>query len=236
MARVACMRAALLDQRLRLVAQPIIDLRSGQHVADEVLLRLVHPDGRVDLPSPYLRAAERYSLVTEVDAWVLDRAAGIAAKGRRLHVNLSGRTLTDCAFADCLETTLDRHGADPSLMTFEITETAPLLELPVRGGVADRIARLGAHIAIDDFGTGYGSLSYLHHLPVSTIKIDAAFGANIVADEHAQALVEAVVQMAEHLGLTTIAEGVGDDATLTGLRWCGVDLAQGFHIGVPESV
>ena len=230
---MAYLRWALGDDRLQLVAQPIVDLGSGERVAEELLLRIARPDGRVDLPGPYIQAAERYQLITELDGWVLDRAARLAKDGRRLHLNLSGRTLADRDFADRLEATLARHGADPSLLTFEITETVQPLDRPTEG-VAERIAKLGAHLAIDDFGTGYGSLSYLHRLPVSMIKIDRAFVGDVADDDRARALVESIVCMAQHLGHTTVAEGVADDESLAALRECGVDLAQGFHLGPLE--
>ena len=234
-ARVAYLRWALGDGRLQLVAQPIVDLRTGERVAEELLLRIARPDGCVDLPGPYIQAAERYELITEVDGWVLDRAAQLATSGRRLHLNLSGRTLADGEFAGRLEATLARHKADPSLLTFEITETVQPLDRPTEG-VAERIAELGAQLAIDDFGTGFGSLSYLHRLPVRMIKIDRAFVADVAIDERARALVESIVCMAQHLGHTTVAEGVADDESLAVLRDCGVDLAQGFHIGPLEPV
>jgi EAL domain-containing protein (putative c-di-GMP-specific phosphodiesterase class I) len=224
------------DDRLRLVAQPIVDLRTGEHIAEELLLRIVDRDGCVDLPGPFIQAAERYPLITEIDAWVLDRAACLASAGRPLHVNLSGRTFADPLFADLLEATLERRRADASLLTFEVTETATPVEQPSADVVAERIVKLGGRIAIDDFGTGYGSLSYLYRLPVSMIKIDRTFVRDIATNEYARAFVESIVRMAERLGLTTVAEGVTDDDALSALRECGADLAQGFHLGLPERI
>jgi len=224
------------DDRLRLVAQPIVDLRSGAHVAEELLLRIVDEDGRVDLPAPYIQAAERYPLITELDAWVVDRAARLASSGRRLHVNLSGRTFADPLFADRLSAKLDRHGVRPELLTFEITETATPVDHPSATLVAERIVELGGRIAIDDFGTGYGSLGYLHRLPVSSIKIDRCFVRDVAENPRSRALVEGIVCMARSLELTTVAEGVSDDDAVAILREAGVDFAQGFHLGPPGRV
>src|SRR5204863_8451929 len=100
--------------------------------------------------------------------------------------------------------------------------------------LAERIASLGSGLAVDDFGTGFGSLTYLHRLPVSMLKIDREFVAAVATAERSRAMVASIVSVAERVGQTTVAEGVQDDATLDALRDLGVDYAQGFHIGMPE--
>jgi EAL domain-containing protein (putative c-di-GMP-specific phosphodiesterase class I) len=232
-ARVAYLRAALLDNRLRLVAQPIVDVHTGETLAEELLLRVVRRNGQVEPPGPYIQAAEHSRLAIQVDTWVLHRAARLAAAGRHLHMNLSGRTVAHGAFADEIEAALDRHGAAPSLLTFEITETAPVLGRPEPGAVAQRIAALGCGLALDDFGMGYGALTYLHRLPVTMLKIDREFVTDVVANRRSRAILEAVVCIANRVGQTTVAEGVEDAATLAALRRCGVDMVQGFHLGQP---
>jgi EAL domain-containing protein (putative c-di-GMP-specific phosphodiesterase class I) len=233
-AQVAQMRAAMRDDRLRLAAQPIVDLRTGEGAGEELLLRLVRPNGRLDLPGPFLKAAEQYRLAIGIDAWVVDRAAELAAPGRALHVNLSGRTLVEVAFADHIEAALERHGTDPALLTFEITETAPVPAPADAIALAERITSLGSRLALDDFGTGYGTLTYLHRLPVSMIKIDRTFVTSVVHDERSRQIVESVVAIATRLGHLTVAEGVEDHATLAALCDCGVDRAQGYLIGHPN--
>jgi EAL domain-containing protein (putative c-di-GMP-specific phosphodiesterase class I) len=234
--RIAYVRLALRDDRLRLDAQPIVDLHTGETVAEELLLRFIRRDGSVELPGPYIEAAERYRLAVELDEWVLGRAVELAAKGRRVHVNLSGRTVSDPSFADYIEAIVGQHGADASLLTFEITETAPALDLPSAHRVAERIVALGAGLALDDFGTGYGSLSYLRLLPVTMLKIDHEFVADITVDYRSRAIVESIVHIARRLRKQTVAEGVEDEAAMDALRECGVDFAQGFHIGRPMPV
>ena len=235
-ARIAYVRLALRDDRLRLDAQPIVDLHTGETIAEELLLRFVRPDGSIDLPGPYVQAAECYRLAVDLDEWVLSRAAELAATRRPVHVNLSGRTITECSFADRIEEAVRRHGVDASLLTFEITETAPALDMPSAHRVAERIVGLGAGLAIDDFGTGYGSLSYLRRLPVTMLKIDREFVADIAVDYRSRALVESIVHTARRLRKQTVAEGVEDQATVVALRECGVDFAQGFHIARPTPV
>lgn len=232
-ARAAYLRGALLDNRLKLLAQPIVDVRIGGVIAEELLLRVVRRNGKLELPGPYLQAAEDSRLAIQIDAWVVDRAARLAAGGRRLHVNLSGRTVAEGSFADRIESALMRHRAKPKLLTFEITETAPVSERPDPGAVAERIDRLGSGLALDDFGTGYGALTYLHRLPVTMLKIDRSFVVDAATDLRSRAIVESIVCIAQRAGQTTVAEGVEDEATLAVMRECGVDLAQGFHFGRP---
>jgi EAL domain-containing protein (putative c-di-GMP-specific phosphodiesterase class I) len=236
-ARVAYLRGALLDNRLRLLAQPIVDVHTGEVAAEELLLRIVRRNGQVEAPGPYIQAAEQSRLAIEIDGWVLDRAARLAAReGRRLHVNLSGRTVAEGSFGDRIEETLERHGAKPAQLTFEITETAPVLDGTNPGVVARRIAALGSGLALDDFGKGYGTLTYLHRMPVTMLKIDREFVAQAASSARARAIVEAVVCIANRVGQITVAEGVEDAATLSVVRSCGVDLAQGFYSGRPAPV
>src|SRR4051812_44990163 len=233
-ARVAYIRAARLDGRLRLAAQPIVDLRTGEGAGEELLLRLVRPNGLTCLPGPYLLAAEQYpQLMLEIDGWVVDRAAELAAGGRHLHVNLSGWTVADRAFGDRIEAAFERHGTDPALLTFEITETAAALGSNLTTTCAERIVALGSRLAVDDFGTGYGAFTYLHRLPVSMIKIDREFVVELQTNERSRAIVQAIVDLAVRLGHTTVAEGVEDEGTLALLRKAGVDRAQGFYLGRP---
>jgi EAL domain-containing protein (putative c-di-GMP-specific phosphodiesterase class I) len=233
-ARVAYIRAAFLDDRLRLAAQPIVDLRTGEGAGEELLLRLVRPNGLTSLPGPYLLAAERYPrLMLEIDTWVVDRAAELAAPGRRVQVNLSGWTVAQRAFSDRIEAALERYGTEPSLLTFEITETAAALGSNQAATCADGIVALGSRLALDDFGTGYGAFTYLHRLPVSMIKIDREFVTDLATNPRSRGVVQGIVDIATRLGLTTVAEGVEDAATLGLLRDCAVDRAQGFHLGRP---
>ena len=235
-ARIAHVRFALYDERLRLVAQPIVDLRTGEQVAKELLLRFIDADGCMELPGPYISAVERYGLGTELDMWVCAHALQMAAPDCPVHVNLSARTVTEPAFGDWLEAAVGRYGTDPSLLTFEITETAPLIDLESACGVANQITAMGAGLALDDFGTGYGSLCHLHQMPVTMVKIDREFVAGLVTNDRSRGLVESVIHMAQRLGILAVAEGVENEATLELLGECGVDLAQGFHTGMPEPV
>jgi EAL domain-containing protein (putative c-di-GMP-specific phosphodiesterase class I) len=224
---------ALAAGRLLIYEQPIVDLASGETVLRELLLRLRSRDGAIVGPAELLMAAERHGTVTAVDEWVFAQAAKIAARGRAVTVNVSAQTVVRSSFVEFAELTLKRIGAAPSLITFEITETAVVSDIIGATRFAERLEALGCRFALDDFGTGYAALTYLKHLPLSYLKIDIDFVRDLLHNERSRAVVSGVVALAGGFGLRTIAEGVEDGATLSLLRELGVDLAQGFHIGRP---
>ncbi len=222
--------------RLMLYAQPIIDLSSGETVMDELLLRIRSADGAVSGPCGFLAAAERYSTITSLDSWVLEQAAQIAARGRPVSVNVSARSVGRSSFLEVVESTLKRNGVEPSLITFEITETAVVSDIVRASRFAERLDAIGSHFALDDFGTGYAALTYLKHLPIRYLKIDRDFVRDLAENPRSRAVVSAIVTLAAGFGQLTIAEGVEKAATLGALRELGVDMAQGFHLGRPAAI
>ena len=228
---LARLRVALRAGDLRLVAQPIVELATGEVVGHELLVRLAESDWSLIGPDYFLAAAERTGLILEVDRWVLGRAAHLAAAGRRVHVNLSGRSIATPGLLGEVERALEREGADPANLTLEITETAATDDLPAAAAFAERFRAMGGRIALDDFGTGFGGLMYLKQLPVDMLKIDVGFVYDLVSNRRSRAIVDAVAGLADDIGLVTVAEGVEDQATRELLRVFGVHCAQGFHVG-----
>jgi EAL domain-containing protein (putative c-di-GMP-specific phosphodiesterase class I) len=224
---------ALAAGRLLIYAQPIVDLVAGETILEELLLRIRARAGAIVGPAALLAVAERHGTVTAIDEWVFEQAAMIAAGGRAVTVNVSAQTVVRSSFVESAENALARHGAPPSLITFEITETAVISDIVGATRFADRLESLGCHFALDDFGTGYAALTYLKHLPLSYLKIDVDFVRDLCHNTRSRAVVSGVVALAGGFGLRTIAEGVEDEATLSLLHDLGVDLAQGFHIGRP---
>jgi EAL domain-containing protein (putative c-di-GMP-specific phosphodiesterase class I) len=227
---------AIDSGRLLLYAQPIIDLSSGATVMEELLLRIRSADGTISGPCGFLSAAERYSTITSLDRWVFEQAARLAGRGRPVTVNVSARTVGRPSFLEVVEHTLERNAVEPSLITFEITETAIVSDIVKASRFAERLDAIGCHFALDDFGTGYAALTYLKHLPIQYLKIDIDFVRDLVENPRSRAVVSAIVTLAAGFGQRTIAEGVENAATLTLLRELGVDLAQGFHIGRPAPI
>ncbi len=231
--RLAMVRAALAAGRLRLHAQPIVELAGGTVVQHELLIRLLREDGTLMPPGEFLPIAERYGLITEIDQWVVRQAVGLAASGRPVEVNLSAASVGDPDTLATIRALLEQTGADPSLLVFEVTETALMADLERGRAFAAALRDLGCRFALDDFGTGYGTFTYLKHLPIDYLKIDMEFVRDLARNEADQRLLRVIVSVARELGKQTIAEGVEDEATLVRLRELGVDHAQGFHLGRP---
>lgn len=234
--RLAMIRSALDDDRLVLHAQPIVDLRTGDVVQQELLLRLRTEEGGLLAPGEFLAVAERYGTIRQIDQWVIQRAVELAATGAPVEVNLSAASVGDEDMLCTIREALERTGADPSLVVFEVTETALMADLERGRAFAEAVRRLGCRFALDDFGTGYGTFTYLKHLPVDYLKIDIEFVRDLLASDDDERLVRAIVAMARDFSKITIAEGVEDAATLARLRALGVDHAQGYHIGRPAEI
>ena len=228
-------REAIETDRLVLYAQPILDLKKDEIDCEELLVRLMEENGDVIPPAAFLPTAERFGLMQDVDRLVVRRALELALSGRRLSINLSGRSIDDDEIVAMVEAAV-RDGVDPRQLTFEITETAAVSNLDHARRFAERLERIGCRLALDDFGTGLSSLSYLKHIPAQVLKIDMEFVHGITGSSLDQYLVRTIVGIAKRLGQVTVAEGVEDAGTLTMLRRLGVDYAQGYYLGRPAPI
>jgi EAL domain-containing protein (putative c-di-GMP-specific phosphodiesterase class I) len=224
---------ALMEDRFVLYAQPIVDLASGKTVQRELLLRLQEDDGSVVAPGAFLDVAERYGLISDIDRWVVERGAEIAAGGQPVEVNISARSIGDPAMLEHIEQCLDRSAVDPRLLVFEITETAIADDAETAQAFAEQLRRLGCKLALDDFGTGFGGLTYLKNLPLDFLKIDIEFVRDLTTNPRSRHVVQAVIALARDFELQTVAEGVEDGETLDLLAQLGVDFAQGYFIARP---
>jgi diguanylate cyclase (GGDEF)-like protein/PAS domain S-box-containing protein len=233
-------RAALDDDAFLLYAQPIRHLHSGRIRQHELLLRMRGEDGDVIGPAAFLPLAERFGLAPEIDRWVVRRAIGLLAADPdgeiALEVNLSGTSLTDAALLRLIETDVTRLHVDPRRLTFEITETAAVANIPLARRFAERLMQLGCRFALDDFGSGFGSFYYLKHLPFDFLKIDGEFVSGSLTSRTDQLVIEAVVRIARGLGKETIAEFVNSPQLEAFMREQGVDYAQGFEVGEPAPI
>lgn len=229
-------RDALAEKRFVLYAQPIIDLASGETVQHELLIRMLGPNGEVIAPGRFLPVAEEYGLITDIDRWVIQQAAEIAAQGHRVELNLSAHSIGTARLIDKVEDVLRRTGADPALITIELTETAVVADAQAAEEFIRRLNAVGCKFALDDFGTGYASFTYIKHLPVDYLKIDTEFVRDVVDNEASRHVVNAVVSLARDFGQQTIAEGVEDGRSMHVLRNLGVDYAQGYAIARPRPV
>jgi len=232
-------RDALDEERLVLHAQPIIELASGEINQYELLLRMRDPLGELISPVAFLPVAERYDLIGAIDKWVVRRAIRMLgeerARSRRLvfEVNISGRSTGDPELLELIERELAEHHVDPEQVVFEITETTAVGNIPRAQEFAARLNALGCRFALDDFGAAFASFYYLKHLPFDYLKIDGEFVHSCMDNRTDQLVIQAVVDIARGLGKRTVAEMVGDQATMEMLAAMGVDHAQGYHIGRP---
>lgn len=232
-------RDALEEDRFTLYAQPIVELRSGAVRQHELLLRMLDEQGEVIPPAAFLATAERFDLMQEIDRWVVARAIRHMGEQRRLgreltfEVNISGSSTGDPDLLKIIQRELAEHAVNPTNLVLEVTETTAVSNIPRAQEFAQRLAELGCRFALDDFGAGFGSFYYLKHLPFDILKIDGEFVRSCTSSQTDQLLVRAAVEIARGMGKETIAEYVGDEATVELLRQLGVDFAQGFHIGRP---
>jgi len=235
-------RRALDDERFTLVAQPILSLGTNEISQYELLVRLVTAEGELLPPHAFLPSAERSGMVREIDMWVTRQAIRLidqerrAGRDLRLEVNLSGRTLGDPSLPRAIEQELRNVPIDPGNLIFEVTETAAVLNMDEARDFASQLTNMGCRFALDDFGAGFGSFYYLKYLPLEFLKIDGDFISDLASNDTDQAMVRAIVDLSTRLGKMTIAEFVGDDATLELLREYGVGFAQGYHIGRPRPI
>jgi EAL domain-containing protein (putative c-di-GMP-specific phosphodiesterase class I) len=229
---------ALDDGLFVLHAQAIVDARTGEVVQRELLLRMLDQGGLTDVPEliapgEYLPVAEEYGLITEIDRWVVDRAAEIASRGLSVQVNVSARSISGPDFVDHIRDAVERTHAAARRLVFEITETAIVSDEPAAREFVERLHALGCGIALDDFGTGYGAFSSLKQLPIDYLKIDIEFVRDALVDAASRSVVTAIVYLARDFGIKTVAEGVENEATRALMRQLGVDYLQGFHVGRP---
>ena len=226
-------RRAFEEDRFELHAQPIVDLATAEIVQRELLIRMRGVDGELIPPGAFLPAAEQHGAIRDIDRWVIAQGADLAARGIDVEINISAASIGDPGLIADIEQELERTGADPSRLVFEITETALIEDTGLAVTLAERLRQLGCRFALDDFGSGFGGFHYLKALPMDFLKIEREFIRDAVTSDADQHVIQAIVGLARGFGLQTIAEGVEDQETLELLRDFGVDHAQGFHVGRP---
>src|SRR5215211_715924 len=233
------LRRAIAEDELVLHYQPIVELQTGRLASMEALLRWNDPDRGLVYPDAFIPAAEEMSLLEPIGDWVLGAIAQQVLEWREAglepHVsyNVSPRQLHRPDFAGELTARLDALGMESSWLTMELTESATLREPERIGPILRQLNEDGLRLAIDDFGAGWSSLSRLRVLPVHTLKIDRSFMREIPEDPEAGAIVDAVIALADALGMLTVAEGVETRVQALFLAAQGCRLAQGRYFGDP---
>lgn len=217
--------------------QPIISLQSGSITGFEALVRWVHPDRGLVLPSEFIPMAEETGLIVPLGTWVLQQACiQMREWQRRLNfsdqfsvsVNLSGKQFQQRDLVHQVSSVLEETEVDPTRIRLEITESTLMQSAETAASMLLRLKSLNVQLYIDDFGTGYSSFSYLHRFPFDTLKIDRSFVARIDTGEDNTEIVRAMLTLAKNLGKDVIAEGIETDSQLSLLRDLGCQSGQGF--------
>lgn len=232
---------ALARNRLLLYGQRIVPLHEGVEPYAEVLIRMLGEDGNIIPPGRFIPAAERYGMMPLIDRWVIDATcAQIAAwqaeglETPRLHINLSGLTLADPGLEEYIQFVFREHGIEPRRVGFEITESCAIAQLDLALAFIEFCREIGCELALDDFGSGLSSFGYLKRFKVHSLKIDGMFVKNSDSDGDDRAVIEAIVRLARHKKLHTVAEFVCSQPVLETVRALGADYGQGFHLHMPE--
>lgn len=206
----------------------------------EILIRMRDGGGNWIRPEVFLPAAERYNLMPAVDRWVVANVCAWMRHHReQIHaiemctINLSGHSLSDDAFLDYVVRELRDNHVPPSIICFEVTETAAVANLAHALRFIKELRQLGCRFALDDFGSGMSSFAYLKNLPVDYLKIDGNFVRDIVDDPVDFAMVEAINKVGHVMGIQTIAEFVESDVVRDKLQEIGIDFVQGTRIAPP---
>ncbi len=229
---------ALNERRMMLALQPVVCSKSLEPIYYEALLRMKKPDGAIIPAVDFISVAEELGLARHVDHRVIELTAPLLKRfdDLQLAVNVSGQTVTDPEWFAALEALTEGGSGLSQRIIVEITETALISDIDETARLVEKLKKLGCRVAIDDFGAGYSSFRNLRHLDVDTVKLDGSFIKNLPESRGDQIMVKALIDLAQNLGMETVAEWVGDEPTVKLLQDMSVTYMQGFHFGTPKLV
>ena len=237
------LRRAMERKEFQLFYQPQVDLRTGEAVGAEALIRWKHPDLGFIPPMEFIPIAEETGLIHPIGEWVLKTACEQKKiwdeqgfKSFRVSVNLSARQFHYANLVDVVGDTIRKSGIDARCLDLELTESTIMDRLEETTLTLKRLKNMGAHISIDDFGTGYSSLMYLKTFPIDCVKIDKSFVNDVTTDSDDRAITQAIISMAHSLKLEVVAEGVETKEQLEILKSQGCDIIQGYLFSKPIPV
>jgi diguanylate cyclase (GGDEF)-like protein/PAS domain S-box-containing protein len=229
---------AIANEQLRLVYQPMVDLRTGRVVGAEALLRWDHPTRGPVGPEEFLPIAERAGLAVPIGAFVVEESLRAAARwqGRetqQINLNVSAAQIRERDFVQHLAAVLDVNRLDPRIVTLEISENLLAEEVESGSSHLATIRDLGVRIALDDFGTGQSSLAHLQRFPVDVAKINCHFIGELGDDPRQTTLAKMILQLTAGLQMASVAEGIERPTQLRQLQALGCDIGQGYLLSEP---
>jgi len=232
-------RTAIEEKRLFLEYQLIKSLSETEASGLEALIRIRGRDGKTIYPGKFMPAVEHYNATWQIDEWVIKQSIEEFSKiidtfeVGFCSINLTADAVNNTNLLSTIKSALQKHHLDGAHFSFEITETSAIANLGAARQTIDEIRRLGCRIALDDFGTGMSSYAYLRDLPIDYLKIDGSFVRNITNSSVDYAFVKSIKDIADAMGIKTVAEWVEDNDTLCCLRSIGITYGQGFGISKP---
>ncbi len=236
------LRAAIGTSQLELHYQPKVNLATDEVMGVEALLRWTHPEKGPIPPDTFISIAEQTGVMAPLTDDVLRKAAHQLKVWMRdgrdisVAVNISAANLTEGEFVERVRRIVAEEDVPAEFIVLELTESAVMSDHRRGLEVLNELSAIGFRLSIDDFGTGYSSLSYLQRLPVDELKIDRSFVKTLTDDQVNRSIVRSTVDLGHNLGLSVVAEGVEDEATLRALAELGCDVAQGYYLSRPLPV
>lgn len=229
------LRGALGRNELLLHYQPIVDTTTGEVHTCEALLRWVHPSFGAVAPSSFIPLAEQSGAIDEIGEWVLGEAVDNLGRWRTeiegpggISANVSVHQLMTPGFSRSVAALLEETGADPGLLTLEVTEHVLLADEDRALSVLTALKVIGVKLALDDFGSGQSFLNHIKWFPIDWVKIDREFITDIVENRTSSVIVDSIVRLAHGLGLKVVAEGIETRAQLERVADLGCDYSQGY--------
>lgn len=221
--------------------QPQVDAKDGSLLGAEALLRWNDEDGSVVAPMQFIPMLEKSRMIIPVGHWIIENAIMTAKKWQEIQpdfqmsINISLYQLEEHMFFPFVQDCIQRHGIDPSTLTFELTESHNVYDWDFVNRQFQEFHDIGIQVAMDDFGTGYSNLGFLKNFACDVIKIDRMFVKDILESDFDKNLVKYTIMLCHSIGMQVCIEGVEDEETYRYLRdECNADQIQGFYFGHPE--